>query len=288
MQASGSRIPDIPAGTVRAGQAVIGEDSPFRALADALGDLAICCTSNLLAGAWVSDTFSFLTCSLLTLFQFKDALTDAEAAHALHARVDWKYALHLPLSHTGIQPATLCLFRQRIKSEPAAGQAFQAIAHSVMNLRIWPHMDEEFSLVELPLVRLCTVNQIDWKTEVMTQAIESLATFSPAWLRQYALPQWYSRYSASRVATLKHLQNEALFALAEATDADVIYLVKMLQGEDAANLAPLAEVRQLKRIWQQLGRSSSVQSNQWATCRQCLVGTCIASECRQYGCSIRH
>src|SRR5579864_1226535 len=51
---------------------------------------------------------------LVTVFQYAENLTDRQAAEAVAARIDWKYALSLPLTARGCDFSMLHDFRERI------------------------------------------------------------------------------------------------------------------------------------------------------------------------------
>jgi transposase len=52
--------------------------------------------------------------ALVTVLQFAEHLTDRQAADAVRARIDWKYALGLDLSDSGFDHTVLTGFRQRL------------------------------------------------------------------------------------------------------------------------------------------------------------------------------
>src|SRR5262245_46752707 len=52
--------------------------------------------------------------ALVTVLQFAENLTDRQAADAVRARIDWKYALGLELTDPGFDHTVLTGFRQRL------------------------------------------------------------------------------------------------------------------------------------------------------------------------------
>ncbi|MER5262756.1 transposase [Actinosynnema sp. NPDC002837] len=52
--------------------------------------------------------------ALVTVLQVAEGLTDRQAADAVRARIDWKYALGLELSDPGFDHTVLTGFRQRL------------------------------------------------------------------------------------------------------------------------------------------------------------------------------
>ena len=52
--------------------------------------------------------------ALITLMQFREDLTDRQAADAVRSRIDWKYVLGLELNDPGFHYSVLCGFRTRL------------------------------------------------------------------------------------------------------------------------------------------------------------------------------
>jgi len=73
-------------------------------------DFAKCYSTK---GRWATSP-AFLAC--VTILQFRENLSDPEAAEACVRRLDWKIALHLPVTEkTSFHPSTLCYYRRRLK-----------------------------------------------------------------------------------------------------------------------------------------------------------------------------
>ena len=52
--------------------------------------------------------------ALVSVMQFAEGLSDKQAAIAVAARIDWKYALGLKLTDMGFDPSVLSEFRKRL------------------------------------------------------------------------------------------------------------------------------------------------------------------------------
>jgi transposase len=52
--------------------------------------------------------------ALVTMMQFSEGLSDRQAAEAVRARIDWKYALSLELTDSGFDFSVLSEFRSRL------------------------------------------------------------------------------------------------------------------------------------------------------------------------------
>jgi transposase len=65
--------------------------------------------------------------AFVTVFQFLEDLSDRKAVEALRMRLDWKYALHLPLDYAGFDPSVLCEYRSRVIVHGAEERLFETI-----------------------------------------------------------------------------------------------------------------------------------------------------------------
>lgn len=259
-------FPSLPLDTVQAAAHMLAPDSPYRVLAHHLE--AIFTESRLDQHDMrvIGDPAQFLQRSIVTWFQAVEQLTDGQAGEATRKRIDWKYALHLPLKHPGFHAHALCLFRQELFVNPAARSLFGTIQAQVNALDCWPGgiepggsglggsepggSDEEPAKT---LVFVCNLNHTDCMGEAMEQALAALAGISPEWLRRNALPHWYMRYPQCKMAAGTTItpqtpsQTEMLFA-------DVRYLLQMLAQTEARELVQLVEVRRLRCAWQRQGK----------------------------------
>ena len=82
-------------------------------------DFAQCYSTK---GRWATSP-AFLAC--VTILQFRENMSDPEAAEACVRRLDWKIALHLPVGEkTSFHPSTLCYYRKRLKDHEAMSLIF--------------------------------------------------------------------------------------------------------------------------------------------------------------------
>src|SRR4051812_7509057 len=92
---------EMPADIAAVGGAVLGERDPYRVIGEQLATLV---RDEQFAELYQSTGRAAMSPSMLTLvtiFQFLEDLPDREAARAVAVRLDWKYALHLPVGYRG-------------------------------------------------------------------------------------------------------------------------------------------------------------------------------------------
>ncbi len=189
--------------------------------------------------------------ALITAFQFAENLSDLGAARALHSRLDWMYALHLPINYPEIQPYTLCEFREALNLHPAAQSEFIKLLDRLKeeglfaSSKYWAAANSEAVIVVCNLTRLDRI-----KTSIQA-CLETLSAIAPEWLRMIMPAHWYKRYDRSandhpvscRVAT------QQLMALE--LGRDMIYLIEAIDRLENREINQKPEVVQLREVWHQ-------------------------------------
>ena len=123
-------IPDVPEETRRVAQRAFPNGNRWLALRDEFGtiysdqDLADLFPrkGQPAAAAW--------RLALILVMQFAEGLSDEQAETALRSRIDWKYALSLPLADPGLDASVLSEFRTRL----VAGGAEQRLLDQLLGL----------------------------------------------------------------------------------------------------------------------------------------------------------
>jgi transposase len=116
-------VPEVPEETRRVAQAAFPHGNVYLRMRDELGELY--------ADALFADLFPERgqpakapgRLALITVMQFAEGLSDRQAADAVRARIDWKYALGLELTDAGFDYSILSEFRERL----LAGQKEQEL-----------------------------------------------------------------------------------------------------------------------------------------------------------------
>src|SRR5262245_59332048 len=94
-------VPPIPEETVRVAKAAFPKGNSYLTIGDQIGYLFADLDFLDLYAAEGSPAISPALLSLVTIFQFMENWPDRQAAQQVRARIDWKYALHLPLEDPG-------------------------------------------------------------------------------------------------------------------------------------------------------------------------------------------
>ncbi len=269
-------FPPVPSDTARAAQNWVAKDSPFGTISDAMASLFALCAPATGEVRSIEGPVLFLQRAVITLLQAAESLTDRQAEKAMQARVEWSYALHLPLEHDEFPAYEFCLFRQRLFSEPVAGALFQAIQERVAALRLWPGLPVEPRPFTQVLSFVCRLNQASWYAEAMGQAVEELAACHPDLLRQIALPHWYALYTVNRNDQSGLPPYGAGQSAYETIRKDIAYLLTALALCEDEAPARLPEVRRLRHKWRQDCDLCDRRERLCVVCAGCVVGANIA------------
>jgi transposase len=190
--------------------------------------------------------------ALVTVFQRREDLADRAASNAVRTRLDWKYALHLPLDDDGFDPSVLCEFRQRLLTHAAEARLFEQVLAQCTALGLFKRRGTQRTDSTHVLAAVRALNRIELVGEAVRVALNVLAVANPAWLQMQVEPEWQQRYGAPFAEW--HLPQ----AQAE-RDALLLQIGRdgqqLLQAVDALIAPPhvreLPEVETLRQIWVQ-------------------------------------
>jgi transposase len=121
--------------------------------------------------------------ALVTVMQFAEGLSDRQAAEAVRARIDWKYALGLELTDPGFDFSVLCEFRARLVAGGAEQLLLEALleacrARGYLKARGRQRTDSTHVLGALRVL-----NRLERVAETLRDALDAVAVAAPAWLR---------------------------------------------------------------------------------------------------------
>ena len=243
-------FPPIPPETARAARAVFGGSNFYLATGDQVDHLFTGLALDPSARAQPQG-WPLAMLYLITVFQFMETLPDHLAAEALRKRVEWKYALHLPLSYVGLKEKSLCEFRRGLRVCPGQQQNMQVLL-SRLSEGAGPDLNGSFSQDPRQVIgAVCLASRAARVWETISQALEALATRQPEWLLATSLPHWYERYGHGAHSLNLRAERGELEALAQATGADGAYLLKAIAEAGIPELNELSEVSTLEQVWRE-------------------------------------
>src|SRR2546426_3266105 len=190
--------------------------------------------------------------ALVTVLQAIEGLTDRQAAQAVRTRIDWLYALALPLDEPGFDYSILTDFRQRV----LAGQAQDLILEPILQLcreRGWlKARGKQRTDATAVLARVRALSSLESVGESMRAALNAIAEQEPEWLQAQLNPEWFDRYvHRFELARFPKAETQRQL-LREQVGQDVGQLLACIdEGPTPHAVCILPEVRLLRQVFAQ-------------------------------------
>src|SRR5919202_6505498 len=243
-------IGPVPKQTARIAQAAFPKGSPYLTLRDTLGSVF---TDRDFADLYPEQGqpgYPPWRLALVTLMQFREGLSDRQAAEAVRARIDWKYLLGLELSDPGFDFSVLCEFRERLLTGGAPERLMERLLEVCRELGVLKARGRQRTDATHVLAAVRKLNRLELVAETLRAALNATAAAAPDWLRGLAPPAWYERYSR-RIEDTRLPKSEAQReAYACQVGEDGFCLLDALSGLEAPEgLAALPAIRALRTVW---------------------------------------
>jgi transposase len=190
--------------------------------------------------------------AMVVVLQAVENLSDGQAAEMVRGRLDWKYALSLPLDDTGFDASILTDFRQRLVEHEAQEMLLEPIVRICVE-RGWivPKGKQRVDST-MVLSHARRLHSLESVGETLRVALNALAEEEPDWLLQVIQHDWFDRYVHRFELQRFPKGKQAQQALIQAVGQDSWTLLMAVQQPGApAGVSELEEVQQLKRVWDQ-------------------------------------
>ncbi|KAB2588030.1 IS1182 family transposase [Streptomyces arboris] len=243
---------EIPAETVRVAGAAFPKGSLAIRVRDELGPMFRDEDFADLFASRGRPAWSPAGLALVSVLQFVEGLTDRQAAEAVRARIDFKYALGLHLDDPGFDFSVLSEFRARLAGADGGRRVMDGVLVAARDkglLKSAGRARTDSSHVLSSARQLCWLEQM---TETLRAALNALAQAAPHWLSEIAEPDWFKHYATraedSRFPKARAKRDEAGARIGR----DGTRLLEAVLAADApAALRALDEVEILRRVWVQ-------------------------------------
>jgi transposase len=145
-------------------------------------------------GAKDDDPHRVARLALVTILQFREQLSDRQAAGAVRARIDGKYLLGLELSDAGFDFSVLSEFRDRLLAGRAEALLLDKLLERCRALGLRKARGQQRTDSTHVLAAIRVMNRLELVAETLRAALNELATTAPAWLQSIVPAEWYERY----------------------------------------------------------------------------------------------
>lgn len=242
----------IPTDTVRVGGKAFPKGNIYMTLRDKLGEVY--------RGVEFSELFSWKgqeayppgQLALVTVMQFMEGLSDHQAAEAVRARIDWKYALGLELDDHGFDASLLCTFRLRLIEGSSEALLLSRIVQVAQEYKLIKQRGKMRTDASHVIAAVRDLNRLELVGESLRYALNTLATINPTWLLLHITSDWFDRYSVRMEQARFPKEESKRQALRLTIGADGYHLLLALyQDEGTRILWSHPAIEALRQIWVQ-------------------------------------
>lgn len=240
----------MPADTALVGSKLLSANSPYRLIGDQLFEQYRDEDFVDLYSREGKPAISPVLLVFVITFQFLEKLSDRQAAEAVRVRLDWKYALHLPLSYAGFDFSVLSEFRDRLIRHQAERRIFDRLLEQMQALGLLKRRGRQRTDSTAMLTKMRRLNRVERVAETLRLAARALVQINREWCEEVLPPSWEERYGERVV--LERLSQVERKQLEASVGPDGQWLMNRLQDtRTPAELREAPEVQLLATVWEQ-------------------------------------
>jgi transposase len=270
MSLKATPVPPVPEDTARVAHAAFrkGKGSPWITLRDELGALYQDADFAALFAIEGRPAEAPWRLALVTCFQFAEGLSDLQAADAVRSRIDWKYALSLPLDSTGFDDSVLSEFRTRLLEGQAETLLFDKVIELCRERKWLKARGRQRTDSTHVLASVRSLNHLENVARTFQNALDAVATVAPDWMRSRLESEWShwpERYERRLDEYRLPKEESARTRLAVQIGLDGHLLLDALEASPTlACLLQAPAITTLRRVWLQQYYTDAKQT-QWRT-----------------------
>jgi transposase len=190
--------------------------------------------------------------ALVCVMQFREGLSDRQAADAVRGRLDWKYLLGLELDDPGFDHSVLVEFRHRLLSGNRELLLFDLLLSRLREEGYLRTRGRQRSDSTHVLAKIRALNRLEGVGETLRAALNSLAVAAPAWLMEQMQEEWVERYEHRVEDYRLPTGTQAREDYAVVIGKDGSSLLNAIYGAQAPQwLREIPAVQTLRRVWVQ-------------------------------------
>lgn len=242
-------FPPVPTDTAQAARLVLQRSNFYLTVGEQVNSL-FCGLMLDHAPGWIQNPTQILSLFyLITIFQYIEVLPDHLTTAALRMRVDWKYALHLPLNYPGLDASLFCEFRQWLLKNEIGAKNMQMLLSRLSKISEQTGKQRLCLEINTVIVDVCLFSRLAKIWETIKQAVEAISTNQPDLLFGISLPYWEIRYSYHPRDLNLRVERRELARLAHVIGADGLHIIRAISEVNASELANLPEILTLQQVW---------------------------------------
>lgn len=188
--------------------------------------------------------------ALVLIMQFAENLSDRQAADAVRARIDWKYALSLDLTDPGFDFSVLSEFRDRLLNGSIEQHLLDAMLTAFTEQGILKARGKQRTDSTHVLAAIRTLNRLESVSETLRAALNQIASVAPDWLLNQITVDWFDRYSLRAEEYRLPKGQDTRKELSETVGRDGVHLLTAIYSPTAPKeVRALSSVEILRQAW---------------------------------------
>jgi transposase len=189
--------------------------------------------------------------ALVTVLQFRENLSDRQAAEAVRARIDWKYLLGLELTDSGFNYSVLSEFRARLSQEHASERLLDTLLGQCQSQGLLRAGGRQRTDATHVLAAVRVLNRLELVAETLRMTLNAVTRVAPEWLRHHVPESWHQRYGRRIEYSRSPSSDSERQRKGRMIGEDGLQFLAWIEEPDApVALRELAEVHTLRRVWQ--------------------------------------
>lgn len=189
--------------------------------------------------------------ALITAFQYDEGVSDEVASDASRKRVDWKYALHLPVLYQGVPVQALSDFRMSLFASPRALRAYGHLLAILRRMGLFQQKEECMIDPVMVLRTVCQISRLYRLYYGIKAALSMIGSMDPDWLRQHMSSHWFSHYKTGELGLAVGNDPESMTRQALRIGKDIQFLLKALREQKLIRLIYQPEIQTISRLMEE-------------------------------------
>ncbi len=251
---------DIPQEISRWGKKHLKNNNLYRIIGDQL--LSFICVDEFTS--MYSNTgrpsINPIILSLVTLFQFLEDIPDRVAAEYVVTRLDWKYALHIPMDDPGFHYSDLCNFRKRLAEHGKESLLFDQLLKKIESLGFLKKRKYQRTDSTHVLALVSELSRLENLSESLRVSLKAIHKLDPTFYKM-TIPTLYREHWSVSHSDYQMTESQRKEAL-DRVGQDIHWLLSFLKINKESFLR-LPELEVLKTLFhQQFTLQDSPQGSQ--------------------------